>query len=136
MKNAWKGLVIGALTGMVGGAAMDMASGARRRAAVVVGDLVERGAPAAKAATHKAAEALHDAHVPERAKSVTHRAAEALQDAHVPDRARDATSRASEALQDAQLPAKVREAARQAAGSDVAKRAKRVAGQVASGLSD
>ena len=31
MKNVWKGLIVGALTGMVGGSVMDMATAARRK---------------------------------------------------------------------------------------------------------
>ena len=65
MKNAWKGLIIGALTGMVGGSAMDMASGARRKAAEVAHDVIDRTPSVAKAATHKTAEVLHDADFPD-----------------------------------------------------------------------
>jgi hypothetical protein len=64
MKNAWKGLIIGALTGMVGGSAMDMASGARHKASKAVHDVMDKAPSAAKAATHKATEVLHDADVP------------------------------------------------------------------------
>jgi hypothetical protein len=55
MKNAWKGLVVGALTGMAGGVAMDLASGTRRKAAVVLGDAIDRAPGAAQAAGRKAA---------------------------------------------------------------------------------
>ena len=65
MKNAWKGLIIGALTGMVGGSAMDMASAARRKAAEVAHSVMEKTPSVAKAATHKAADVLHDAEAPE-----------------------------------------------------------------------
>lgn len=71
MKNAWKGLIVGALTGMVGGSAMDMASGARRKvtqvmenAVDVVENAVDKAPSVAKAATHKAADLIHDADVP------------------------------------------------------------------------
>jgi len=64
MKNAWKGLIVGALTGMVGGSAMDLASGARRKAAEVAHDVIDKVPSVAKAATHKAADVLHDADVP------------------------------------------------------------------------
>jgi hypothetical protein len=94
MKNAWKGLIVGALTGMVGGSAMDMASAARRKTAEVAHDVIDKAPSVAKAATHKAADMLHDADVPET----------------------------------------VRDAAVQVGDSQVAKKAKRVAGQVAAGL--
>ena len=42
MKNAWKGLIIGALTGMIGGSTMDVASGARRKVAAVARDVLGR----------------------------------------------------------------------------------------------
>jgi hypothetical protein len=65
MKNAWKGLVVGALTGMVGGSVMDMASCARRKTARVAHGVIDKTPAVAKAATHKAADMLHDAEVPE-----------------------------------------------------------------------
>ncbi len=64
MRNVWKGLIVGALTGMVGGSAMDMASAARRRTAEVAHDVIDKAPSVAKAATHKAADMLHDADVP------------------------------------------------------------------------
>jgi hypothetical protein len=101
MKNAWKGLIVGALIGMVGGSAMDMASGARRKAAEVAHDVmdvahdvIDKAPSAAKAATHKAADVLQANDVPET----------------------------------------VRDVALQVGDSQVAKKAKRVAGQVAAGL--
>jgi len=94
MKSAWKGLVIGALTGMVGGSAMDIAASARRKASKVAHDVIDRAPSVAKAATHKAADAVHDADVSDSVRAVA---------AHVGD-------------------------------SQVGKKTKRVAGQVASGL--
>ena len=93
MKNAWKGLIVGALTGMVGGSAMDMASAARRKTAEVAHDVIDKTPAVANAAIHKAADMLHDADV----------------------------------------PGKIRDAAVQVGDSDVAKKTKRVAKQVAAG---
>jgi hypothetical protein len=93
MKNAWKGLIVGALTGMVGGSAMDIASSARRKTLEVAHDVIDNAPSVAKAATHKAADILHDA----------------------------------------DFPAKVRDAAVQVGDSNGAKKAKRVARQVAAG---
>lgn len=56
MKNAWKGLIVGALTGMVGGSAMDLASAARRKTARAAHGVIEKAPSVAKAATHKAAD--------------------------------------------------------------------------------
>jgi len=70
MKNAWKGLIVGALTGMVGGSAMDMASAARRKTAEVAHDVMDKAPSVAKAATHKAADMLHDADVPGKVRDV------------------------------------------------------------------
>jgi hypothetical protein len=64
MKNAWKGLIIGALTGMVGGSAMDAASGARRKASGVAHAVIDEASAVSKAAAHKAGGMLHDADVP------------------------------------------------------------------------
>ena len=94
MKNAWKGLVVGALTGMVGGSAMDVASAVRRKGAEVAHDVVDKAPFVARTATHKAADVLHDAAVPRRMRSV----------------------------------------AQQVGDSDLAGKAKNVAGQVAAGL--
>ena len=66
MKNVWKGLIVGALTGMVGGSAMDVASGARRKAGAVLGGAVDKAPSVAKAATHKVADVIHDADLPAR----------------------------------------------------------------------
>ena len=63
MKNAWKGLIVGALTGMVGGSAMDIASAARRKGAEVAHDVIDKAPSVAKAASHKAAGLIHDADV-------------------------------------------------------------------------
>jgi hypothetical protein len=65
MKNEWKGLIVGALTGIVGGSAMDMASSTRRKAAAVAHNVIDKAPAVAKAATHKAADLLHDTEVPE-----------------------------------------------------------------------
>jgi hypothetical protein len=65
MKNVWKGLVVGALTGMVGGSAMDMAATGRRKTAELAQGVMDRAPSVAKAAAHKATDLLHDADVPE-----------------------------------------------------------------------
>jgi hypothetical protein len=94
MKNTWKGLIVGALTGMIGGSALDIASSARRKAAGVAHDVIDRAPGVAKGATHRAADML----------------------------------------QDADLPEAFRDAAQHVGDSQPAKKAKKVAGQVAASL--
>ena len=72
---------------------MDIASAGRRKVAGVTHDVIDKAPSAAKAATHKAADVLHDAEVPET----------------------------------------LRDVAVQVGASHTAKKAKRVAGQVAAG---
>jgi len=76
MKNAWKGLIIGALTGMVGGSAMDIASSARRKAAAIAHDVIEKAPSVAKAATHKAADVIHDADMSDAVRDVAYHVGE------------------------------------------------------------
>jgi hypothetical protein len=72
MKNVWKGLIIGALTGMVGGSGLDLAAGVRRKAAEVAHDVIDKSPSVAKAAKHKAVDALHGTGVPEAVRGVKH----------------------------------------------------------------
>ena len=50
---------------MVGGSAMDMASALQRKTARVAHGVIDKAPAVAKAATHKAADMLHDAEVPD-----------------------------------------------------------------------
>ena len=68
MKSVWKGLVVGSLTGMVGGVALDMATAGGRKATRIANTLAEKAGSAVEAApsiakttTRAAAAKLHDA---------------------------------------------------------------------------
>jgi hypothetical protein len=76
MRNVWKGLVVGALTGMAGGAAMDIASADRRKTAEVAHDLMEEAPSVAKAVTDKATDVLDDADVPGTVRDVAQKVGE------------------------------------------------------------
>jgi hypothetical protein len=111
MKNAWKGLVVGALTGMAGGVVMDLMSGARRSVSGLVGGAVDRA--------------------PDAARSAGHHVAEAVRDADLPGKARQAGQHAADAVHDADLPGKARPAGRQVAHSDAARSVRAAADRVA-----
>ena len=66
MRNVWKGLVVGALTGMAGGLAMDIAAGGRDKAGDAVSRVLDKAPSAARAATRKATAVLADADLPDR----------------------------------------------------------------------
>ena len=94
MKNVWKGLILGALTGMVGGAVLDAAAGARRKTAVVAHDVIDKAPRIVRSATHKAVDMLHDANVPETLKDAAVRTG----DSHAAKRAKRAVSQVAAGL--------------------------------------
>jgi hypothetical protein len=73
MRNVWKGLVIGGLTGVAGGVVLDSLAGASKKA-VEIGGQVRDHAPEAgrwvQSVTDKAGEWLHDADVPDHVRTV------------------------------------------------------------------
>jgi hypothetical protein len=92
MKNAWKGLVVGALTGMLGGAAMDGAAAGRRKAAAVADTLVKKAGAtvdavpsAAKATTAKVVDRIHDADIGDK----VHHAASRINATEIGDKVAD-----------------------------------------------
>ena len=76
MRNVWKGLVVGGLTGVMAGVVLDTIAGASKKAHDV-GDQVRESAPDAgrwlHSVTDKAGEWLHDADVPEHVRNVAER---------------------------------------------------------------
>jgi hypothetical protein len=76
MRNVWKGLIVGGLTGVVAGKILDSLAGASKKASAL-GDQVLEHAPDAghlvQSVADKAGEWLHDADVPEQVRSVAHR---------------------------------------------------------------
>jgi hypothetical protein len=73
MRNVWKGLVVGGLTGVAAGVMLDSFAGASKKAAEL-GEQVRDHAPDAgrwvQSVTDKAGEWIHDADVAEQARTV------------------------------------------------------------------
>jgi len=88
MKNTWKGLVVGALTGMLGGVVLDAAVRTRQEASRVIDKAVERAPGIAE-------------RVPDAAAAVAHRTAEAVRDADLGGKVRDMAQRVGGAGDDA-----------------------------------
>lgn len=91
MKNAWKGLVVGALTGMAGGVVLDLGVGSRRKAAAVMGEVADR-APGVIERIPEAA-----SHVAQRTVDAVRDTAGAVRDADLPGTARDLAHKAQHA---------------------------------------
>jgi hypothetical protein len=85
MRNVWKGLAIGGLTGVAGGVILDSLAGVSKKAAEIGGQ-VRGHAPEAgrwmQSATDKAGEWLHDAEVPDHVRTVARK----IKDSDVADR--------------------------------------------------
>jgi hypothetical protein len=79
MRNVWKGLVVGGLTGVLAGVVLDTIAGASKKA-LAVGDQVREHAPEAgrwlQSVTDKAGEWIHDADVPDHVRSMAERVKE------------------------------------------------------------
>jgi len=80
MRNTWKGLVVGGLTGIAGGAVLDIigrASGRARRIGEAAKDHAPEAASWLRHATERAVERVQDADVKGHAHDVAHRVHEA-----------------------------------------------------------
>jgi hypothetical protein len=79
MRNVWKGLVVGGLTGVMAGVLLDAIAGASKKA-LAVGDQVRDHAPEAgrwlQSVTDKAGEWIHDADVPDHVRNIAERVKE------------------------------------------------------------
>src|SRR5271170_186763 len=76
MRNSWKGMVIGGLTGAVVGIALDLTAAAWKQASLGAEHARERAPEAAEwlqGITARAAVLVHDPEVPERVREVAHR---------------------------------------------------------------
>ena len=120
MKNVWKGLVVGALTGAGIGLVVDLleALGQRGRrlsvqargeashlATVAETKLKEAELPdRARGAADKLADKVKDAELPDRARDAADKLADKVKDAELPDRARDAADKLADKVKDAELP--------------------------------
>jgi len=88
MRNVWKGLVVGGLTGVIAGVVLDSLAGASKKAAEVGGQVRDHAPDAGRliqTVADKAGEWLHDADVPEHVRSVAHK----LKDSDVANRVSD-----------------------------------------------
>jgi hypothetical protein len=121
MRNAWKGLVIGALTGIVAGLVLDLISGGSRKAGQLGREVKEQAPRAADllvAAAGRGAERLHEANLPDLVRQAAHHVAEA-----------DSAEHAKEAVAGAALTvaSKTKDLAESLKGSDVAAPARKTA---------
>jgi hypothetical protein len=100
MKNVWKGLVVGGLTGVIAGIALDAIAGASKKA-LAVGDQVREHAPDVgpwiQSVSDKAGEWIHDADVPDHVRSV----AKQVKDSDAAGKVKKASSSAVTAAKEA-----------------------------------
>jgi hypothetical protein len=76
MRNVWKGLIVGGLTGVVAGVILDSLAGASKKAGALGDQVLERAPDAGhwvQSVAGKAGEWLHEADVPEQVRSAAHR---------------------------------------------------------------
>ena len=100
MRNVWKGLVVGGLTGVIAGVILDSLAGASKKAAELGGQVREHAPEAGRwvqSVTDKAGEWLHEADVPEHVRTVAHKVKESDAAGRVTDVGCDLLSAAREA---------------------------------------
>jgi hypothetical protein len=76
MRNVWKGLVVGGLTGVAAGVVLDSLSGASKKAAELGGQVREHAPEAARlvhSLSDKAGDWVHDADVPDHVRDAAQR---------------------------------------------------------------
>lgn len=99
MKNVWKGLIIGGLTGVLAGYVLDGAARASKKA-TALGDSVLEHTPEAgrfvQTVTEKAGDWLHETDVPEQVKTVAHKLKDSEAAARVADVGHEIVSAARE----------------------------------------
>jgi hypothetical protein len=100
MRNVWKGLIVGGLTGVVAGVILDSLAGASKKASAL-GDQVLEHAPDAghwvQSVADKAGEWLHDTYVPEQVRSAAQRLKDSDAGARIVDAGHGVASAAREA---------------------------------------
>ena len=101
MRNVWKGLVVGGLTGVTAGMVLDAIARVSKQA-LTVGDQVREHAPEAgrwqQSATDKAGEWIRDANVPDHVRSMAERVKESDATNEVKQASNDLISGAKEAV--------------------------------------
>lgn len=100
MRNVWKGLVVGGLTGVTAGVVLDSITRASKKAAEIGGQVRDHAPEAGRlvqSLTGKAGDWLHDADVPEHVRA----AAQRVKESGVAQRVADASSDVVDAAKDA-----------------------------------
>jgi hypothetical protein len=117
MRNVWKGLVVGGLTGVFAGVVLDAftkaaghAEEAGRQVRSRAPELLEK----ARQVAGEAAEAIKAADLPEKARQVAGEAAEAIKAADLPDKARQVAEATAERARELDLTDKAKQMAEKA----------------------
>ncbi len=101
MRNVWKGLVVGGLTGVTAGIVLDAAARASKKASAM-GEHVRDHAPEAgrwiQTVAGKAGEKIHDVDVPEHVRDAAQRVRESDAAQRVAQRGDDVVSAAKDAV--------------------------------------
>ncbi len=141
MRNVWKGLIVGAVTGAAVGVLLDLPARARAGGAAAAELARERGPRAAEtiaSAAAAGADRVRQADLPRKVR-------EAAQQADLPGKVREVREAAQqadlprkvrEAAQQADLPRKVREAAHTVAASDTAQSLRQASASAADTVSE
>jgi hypothetical protein len=106
MRNVWKGLVVGGLTGVAAGVLLDVLEGAYDRAGTARDQFRERAPELKERARHAAevaSERLRESELPEKARLAAERAAERVKEADLPEKARHAAEVAREKAREVDL---------------------------------
>ena len=106
MRNVWKGLVVGGLTGVVAGMLIDLMDGAAERAGTAREHLRERAPELKERARHAAevaGERLKEAELGEKARHAAEVAGERLKEADLGEKARHAAEVARERAREVDL---------------------------------
>ena len=128
MRNVWKGLIVGAVTGAAVGVLLDLPARARAGGAAAAELAREHGPRAAEtiaSAAAAGADRVRQADLPRKVR-------EAAQQADLPRKVREVR----EAAQQADLPRKVREAAQTVAASDTAQALRQASASAADTVSE
>jgi hypothetical protein len=100
MKNVWKGLVVGGLTGVAAGVILDSFARASKKAVAISGQVRDHAPEAGRwvhAVGEKAGEWLHDADVPDHVRHVAHKIKDSEAASRVAEASNDIVSAAREA---------------------------------------
>jgi hypothetical protein len=117
MRNVWKGLVVGGLTGVAAGIILDLFTEAAEQAGEAGRKVKGRAPDLASNVKHVAAEAagaIREADLPEKARMAADRAAEQIRKSDLPDKAKRVAERTAERARDVDLREKAKEAAERA----------------------